>query len=341
MKYDIIGDIHGHALALEKLLQSLGYSEKQGVYSHVEKNRIAVFVGDLVDRGPEIPRTLQIVKRMHEAHQALVVLGNHEYNLVAFFTPLDEYHRKQIEKDIGPVDDELYVRSHSKRHVLQCSQTVQQFAGREDELESYLQWMKSLPFFLDLAGIRVVHAAWHPQAIKTIREYSAKNCLTESLLQDSCLRCTPAYDAVEFLLKGVELDLPEGIHYSDKEGSFRKRSRIRWWINKQDYSQDIPLFRLLFPPGIIPQAEIADVGVSIEELQHVPGYDNAKPLFMGHYWLGEPIRLLSPYIACLDFSIAAGGMLVAYSWRGEKELDSLRFTAVDVQGNLLLEAANA
>jgi len=60
--YDIIGDIHGHFLQLKELLKKLGYSKAGGYYSHPEKK--AIFVGDLVNRGPEARKTVKLVRRM-------------------------------------------------------------------------------------------------------------------------------------------------------------------------------------------------------------------------------------------------------------------------------------
>lgn len=50
--YDLIGDIHGHASELVKLLAALGYSKHKGVYKHPERQ--AIFLGDFIDRGPPI-----------------------------------------------------------------------------------------------------------------------------------------------------------------------------------------------------------------------------------------------------------------------------------------------
>lgn len=82
--YDIIGDVHGYAKTLETLLQKLDYKNIDGCWCHPE--RTAVFVGDLIDRGPENLRTLQIVKSMTDNNRALVVMGNHEYNALCFHT---------------------------------------------------------------------------------------------------------------------------------------------------------------------------------------------------------------------------------------------------------------
>jgi len=48
--YDLIGDIHGHADALERLLTKLGYAPRRGCYRHPERQ--AIFLGDFIDRGP-------------------------------------------------------------------------------------------------------------------------------------------------------------------------------------------------------------------------------------------------------------------------------------------------
>ncbi|MBB6349302.1 polynucleotide kinase-phosphatase [Nonomuraea muscovyensis] len=75
--FDIIGDVHGCRAELESLLERLGW---QGV-RHPE-GRTAVFVGDLVDRGPDTPGVLRLVMDMVEAGTAICVAGNHEQKLV-------------------------------------------------------------------------------------------------------------------------------------------------------------------------------------------------------------------------------------------------------------------
>ncbi|MFC7218357.1 polynucleotide kinase-phosphatase [Streptomyces polyrhachis] len=74
--FDIIGDIHGCASELESLLSALGYTDG----AHPE-GRTAVFVGDLVDRGPDTPGVLRRVMGMVAAGSALCVPGNHENKL--------------------------------------------------------------------------------------------------------------------------------------------------------------------------------------------------------------------------------------------------------------------
>ncbi|MHA5053768.1 polynucleotide kinase-phosphatase [Streptomyces sp. SD15] len=74
--FDIIGDIHGCASELEALLGKLGYVDG----AHPE-GRTAVFVGDLVDRGPDTPGVLRRVMSMVGSGNALCVPGNHENKL--------------------------------------------------------------------------------------------------------------------------------------------------------------------------------------------------------------------------------------------------------------------
>ena len=50
--YDLIGDVHGCALTLARLLEQLGYRQQAGVWRHPQ--RMALFVGDIIDRGPRI-----------------------------------------------------------------------------------------------------------------------------------------------------------------------------------------------------------------------------------------------------------------------------------------------
>jgi protein phosphatase len=89
--FDIIGDVHGCADELESLLATLGYEvverrdgvglEAGPVYRHPD-GRQAVFVGDLVDRGPRVLDTLRLVRNMVDAGAGWCVMGNHEQKLL-------------------------------------------------------------------------------------------------------------------------------------------------------------------------------------------------------------------------------------------------------------------
>lgn len=84
--FDVIGDVHGCAAELRTLLTELGwtiaYDGDTAVGASHPEGRQAVFVGDLVDRGPDTPGVLRLVMGMVAAGTALCVSGNHEAKLV-------------------------------------------------------------------------------------------------------------------------------------------------------------------------------------------------------------------------------------------------------------------
>ena len=84
MGYDIVGDVHGQASKLEALLEGMGYRLKAGAFQH--PHRRAIFVGDYIDRGPRQVDTYRIVRAMVESGSALAILGNHEFNAIAWHT---------------------------------------------------------------------------------------------------------------------------------------------------------------------------------------------------------------------------------------------------------------
>ncbi len=82
--FDIIGDVHGCFDELRELLTSLGYEiSDDGAYSvRAPDGRKAVFLGDLVDRGPKITETLKLAMSMVESGAAICVPGNHDVKLM-------------------------------------------------------------------------------------------------------------------------------------------------------------------------------------------------------------------------------------------------------------------
>ncbi len=84
--FDVIGDVHGCRDELETLLVKLGYAidrDPEGRPVNARNpDRRAIFLGDLVDRGPDTPGVLRLVMGMVAAGTALAVLGNHEAKLL-------------------------------------------------------------------------------------------------------------------------------------------------------------------------------------------------------------------------------------------------------------------
>src|SRR5262249_5839391 len=79
--FDVIGDVHGCIDELQRLFHQLGYVPEKAGYRHPDGRR-AVFVGDLVDRGPGNLPVLQLAMAMRDAGHALTVLGNHDRKLL-------------------------------------------------------------------------------------------------------------------------------------------------------------------------------------------------------------------------------------------------------------------
>ena len=84
--FDVIGDVHGCRAELEQLLTELGYTLERDAARRPtgarHPERRAVFVGDLVDRGPDTPGVLRLVMGMVAAGTAFCVAGNHEVKLL-------------------------------------------------------------------------------------------------------------------------------------------------------------------------------------------------------------------------------------------------------------------
>ncbi len=302
-QYDIIGDIHGYAGELHALLAKLGYEERTGAYRHPEGRKV-IFIGDWVDRGPAIGEVLRVVRAMHATGTALAVPGNHEFNALAYATP------------DGNGD---YLRPHSRKNVEQHEATVEQFAGREGEWRDHLAWFRTLPLWLELPGLRAVHAAWDANAIATL---GAGARMTEPLMQKAATRGTPEYSAAEKLLKGVELPLPDGHFFHDQRDFPRHSIRTKWWLP----ARGTTFRRLALQPGS--EWEIPELPAD-HHAAEVPGYaGHERPVFNGHYWLtGEP-TLMAPNVAILDYSVAKDGALTAYRWDGEQQLDAAKFVQV-------------
>ena len=288
--YDIIGDIHGHADALERLLQKMGYRRKAGVYQHPNQ-RQAVFVGDFIDRGPQIRETLHLVKDMCDAGHARAVMGNHEFNAICFHTPHTEKGG--------------FFRDHTWKEIHQHMATIEQFRHYRDEWQVFVDWFKGLPLWLDEAEFRVVHACWDEAHVKLLSE-KERSMSPEFLTQATDAVNKPAeYIAVEELLKGKEQSLPEGIQFTDKDGAIRNECRIRWWSKPED--------RRTYGDFLMSCPETIKNNSLPEGDKNGFSYHSNKPVFFGHYWLsGEPI-VTNPIAVCLDYSVARGGHLVAFS----------------------------
>jgi len=302
--YDFIGDIHGHADKLEELLEKMGYSISGNAYAHPDRK--AFFVGDYIDRGPKIKKTLKIVRSMVENRNAIALMGNHEYNALCF-------HAKN--KTGG------HLRKHSIKNILQHYETLKQFQNKQDEYDDYLDWFKTLPLFYETSTFRAVHAAWDNSSIRFLRQHLFQYKLTDQLIEQSAVKGSEFYNAIETVLKGREIKLPKGHTFTDKDGTPRRDMRIKWWEDpaKSTY-QEI---------SIEPLENFEDSPVDTAGLKNLDFYKaDIIPVFFGHYWLKGNPMLYRGNICCLDYSVAKHGFLAAYRFDDESLLDGSKFVFV-------------
>jgi len=301
--YDLIGDIHGHADELVQLLETLGYNDTQGAYLHPERK--VIFLGDFIDRGPKIRQVLETVRPMVEKGTALAVMGNHELNALAYHTEDQEASGQ-------------YVRPHTPKNEKQHRATLQQL--EPDELQWYLDWFRTLPMWLDLDGLRAVHACWDEQAMSKIAvDLKQQGGITTDFVYSACKKGNALYAPVEVVLKGKEGKLPDGASFQDKDGHERTEIRTRWYLDPKEHT---------YQTYALQSDEIA-CGLGLDEAviaAATPYPCTAQPVFVGHYWLSaNRPEVLAENVACLDFSVAKGGFLCAYRWSGEQKLSNKNF----------------
>ncbi len=208
---DIVGDIHGEMKALRDLTRVLGY-EADG--THRDGRRL-VFVGDLIDRGPDSMGVVRWIMDLIDRGRAHAVMGNHDLNAV-LGTPKPE---NTWLLGHGPVPPGERAASD----------------GERDEVRALLA---TLPLALVRDDLRVVHAAWSDEAVNELTRASNVVDLHDSHAQRIA-------DALELIDDPIERNLviqndnpvkritsgPE--HRANERffagGRWRDEARTRWW----------------------------------------------------------------------------------------------------------------
>ncbi len=311
MAYDLIGDVHGCAQSLERLLVKLGYEEKEGCYRHADRK--VIFLGDIVDRGPRIREALHIVKAMVDAGEAEIVLGNHEYNVMAYCTPGRSGSGRS------------YLREHTARNHRLVRETLEQFADYPEEWTQFLQWFREIPLLIDKGAFRVVHACWDQDAIERFRNEHASLCIDEEFLHASAKEGSFEYRLVDKLTRGTALELPDGETILGKDGFVRRMFRTKFWSQNPQTYQDV----VFQPDPLPPEMQVRQL-TAIEKQRLLSYGEDEPPVFVGHYWMDGTPEPITPNIACLDYSAVKYGRLVAYRFDGEQQLSADKFVWVDV-----------
>lgn len=318
--YDLIGDVHGCAQTLEHLLMLLGYKQRSGVWQH--SSRQAIFLGDLIDRGPHIRETLHIVHSMVEAGHAHCIMGNHEYYALAWDTPVQQN------------DQQHYVREHSARHARLQRETMEQFAAYPQDWQDFKTWFLSLPLYIDAGRFRAVHACWDQRLINILRARFADARVDTRFIQQSAVRGSFAHQTFNRLLRGINLPLPYGMSLLSRDGYRRSSFRTKFWYEER---QTLTYGDVVFQPDALPE-HIAQKPLPGQYLRQINAYGAEQPLlFVGHYWRQGQPSLIRPNLACLDYSAVNGGKLVAYRLGQEEQLLPSHFVWVDAldKGSLL------
>jgi hypothetical protein len=304
-KLDIIGDIHGHYKELVTLLEKMDYSKINGIWQH--PNRKAIFVGDMVSRGPATCDVLKLVRQMVDNQSAMAVLGNHELNMIGHFTTKKNGRSYLI---LAPTNKN------------QMEAIRKQF-NNDEELYDYVKWLRTLPFMIDYGSIRVAHAYWSHKNQKMLTSSIIEGKISRSQLKEIFKNETPLAEAVWQTTRGIEINLPNDMIIKDAQNLRRANFRIKWWEKPEgqtfrtiSYGNRFVLPEYTIPPEIIKPFEV---------------YSENNPIMIfGHYCAADEPMVVSNNLCCIDSCVAGSkGKLSAYRWYGEKKINSDHIIQVD------------
>ncbi|MFW6290200.1 MAG: metallophosphoesterase [Mariniphaga sp.] len=298
--YDIIGDVHGHAQLLKKMLNELGYKKTSSGYAHPERK--AVFVGDFINRGPSIRKVIRTIRTMVENGNAYTILGNHELNSIISY--IKRKNNLFQQNDISEF------------------KTIYEFRNFPEEWKDHVRWLRSLPLFLELDGIRVVHACWSDEAVEFVKQHIAPGKIKKEVFKQ--IYKSPDSEMAKniwLLTKGIQFKLPGDLKIKNNKGTFPRSFRMRWW----EYPQGKTFKELSFES----KYEMPDYTVPPQiEPWSLPYPDDAPIVFFGHYCRHNGPFIVKPNVCCIDACINGSKTLMAYRWHGETALTETNLVRV-------------
>ena len=258
----IVGDVHGEIGALEALLAKIA-KVAQGPRGLGSRERTVVFVGDLVDRGPDSVAVVRRVAELVSRGRARAVLGNHELNLL-----VDPHGRKPAKEGNG------WFHGRDDHYQLEGGRKGP-FASRtasESERAEMLGFFRTLPLVAERDDLRVVHAGYYADAAAALPREGDVAALVEEraaaieadlrargrwqaadeerarFAQLKDIACEPtehlsavaevehaqqARNPIKLLTSGGEIPVEPGAHFFTG-GKWRFLTRERWWHAPQD-----------------------------------------------------------------------------------------------------------
>lgn len=301
-----VSDIHGQLKKIKALVENCPPSTT------------VLVVGDLIDNSmenqPDHKGTINHIKQMVDQGIGNCLMGNHELNAIGW----------SLKKEDGTYCRPHTIDSNRKQH----ESFLKDFPFGTREYLDTIEWFKTLPIFVETDTYRAVHACWDSDSIDVVRKYTnADNSIKTEHWYHAFDKEHELYIALEVLLKGRELDLPQGLHYFDKTGTKRTRARLAWWSQPNESSTLYDLCQSI-PDGA------SDIFKKYEALTVDTAYfsEPDKLTLIGHYTLPSPKGMperLSQKVLCLDFNAAKGqNPLYGYLF-DEKSPDSGEFVSTN------------
>jgi hypothetical protein len=287
---DVIGDVHGQYDKLVVLLLHLGYRDIGGAWGH--PSRSVIFLGDLIDRGPKQLATVDLVRRMVEAGARMAFV-----------------FRDAVKPSVAAASETPVSHAPENKHPSACGCTVR---ARHRKL---LRWLRDPD----------CHRMW--QRTESGRRVGPARLTRRCRARAGARTARPD----EELQHQAFLDVVEGTHLQKEITDWFKTLPLWFDLDlRQDVATDEvrEASRARAPdspsrgegrkpeqPG--PTKNIPDLPMPAEWVGHPY---SGPPVLFGHYWFTGKPEVISPRFACLDYSAARDGLLVAYRFDGEKEL---------------------
>lgn len=262
---DIIGDVHGELAALVRLLAALGYDENGNHPQH----RLLVFVGDLIDRGPDSHGVVKLVQKLVGSGNARCILGNHEINLL-----IDD-----VKDGSGWFFDERH--KQDLKHYAPFKRTP------PDQRQTFKDFLGSLPVALVRDDIRIVHAAWTTPAIEAIQTVTLGTVTDQYKMWDYAAQTAAEASGL------YERYLSEKQRWAVQLEDETSRPPFLYSIAEYEATQQMVNPLKVLTSGVEVQAPMPFFAGNrwrfSDRVSWWDSYDDPTPVVIGHYW-----RLLKP-----------------------------------------------